>query len=73
MTPVERLFFNTRAAHRIALNSAEMMMDAVSDHTDQYVSSTVSGLESAAAKMELSARTLREQIAVFNADPKSPK
>lgn len=71
MAPIQKLFFHVRAAHRTALNSAEAMMNAVSDYDDQYVSSTVSELEAAAAKMEGSARTLREQIAVFchTADP----
>ncbi|WP_027237823.1 hypothetical protein [Leisingera caerulea] len=65
MTPIQTLFAHTRAAHRTALNSAETMMTAVADHDDEYVGSTVSELEGAAAKMELSARTLRAQIAVF--------
>lgn len=68
MTPLEKLFAHTRAAHRTALNSAEVMMDAVSDHDEECASSTVSALESAAAKMELSARVLREQIAVYNSN-----
>ena len=65
MTPIQKLFAHVRTAHRTALNSAETMMSAVSDHDDQYSNSTVAELEGAAAKMETSARTLRAQIAVF--------
>lgn len=66
MTPIQKLFTHARSAHRTALNGAEAMMNAITDHDEEYASSTVSELESAAAKMELSARTLRAQIAVFN-------
>ena len=66
MTPIQTLFTHVRAAHRIALNSAESMMNAVFDHEDRFTASTIAELESAAAKMELSARTLRNQIAVFH-------
>ncbi len=65
MTPINTLFAHVRTAYCTALNSAETMMSAVSDHDDKYSTTTVAELEGAAAKLELSARTLRAQIAVF--------
>jgi len=66
MTPLDKLFAHVRTAHQNALDSAKLAMNAVTDHDEKYVNATVSELESAAEKMELSARTLRAQIAVFN-------
>lgn len=66
MTAIKLLFAHVRTAHKTATHSAEIMMEAVTDHDDEYAQITVDALESAAAKLETSARTLREQIAVFN-------
>lgn len=67
MTPLQTLFAHVRGSHSTAINSAELLMRAVVDHDEEYPRSTISELESAASKLELSARTLRSQIAVFNA------
>ena len=65
MPPIRKLFAHTRAAHRNALKGAEEIVTAITDHDEEYASATIKSLEDAAEKMELAARTLREQIAVY--------
>jgi thiamine pyrophosphokinase len=67
MTPAQILFSYVRAAHETALQGATTLMQAVSSHDGNYPNFTVGDLESAAEKLEKSARQLREQIAVYQA------